>query len=100
MKKEITTFRTLIASMKFKFGVIIFTITSLLIIFAIPLMRFNTVDRIPKLTIVEVENLPQYRTKNFAAKVKTGLFIKNFPIFNIKNNEFVMDAVVWFEFNL
>jgi len=31
--------------------------------------------------------------------VKTGLFIKNFPTFNITKNTFSMDAIIWFSFN-
>ena len=32
-------------------------------------------------------------------KVKTGLFIRSFPEFDVKKGFFIMDALVWFEFN-
>src|SRR3990167_4061618 len=31
--------------------------------------------------------------------IKTGLMIKNFSQFNVMKNNFVMDGVIWFEFN-
>jgi len=31
--------------------------------------------------------------------IKTGLFIKSFPGFDIIKNDFILDGVVWFEFN-
>ena len=31
--------------------------------------------------------------------VKTGLFIKSFPVFDMTKSYFVMDAMIWFEFN-
>ena len=30
---------------------------------------------------------------------KTGLFIKSFPVFDAIKNSFMVDSVVWFEFN-
>lgn len=32
-------------------------------------------------------------------QVKTGLYINNFSSFNVTENEFIFDALVWFEFN-
>lgn len=32
-------------------------------------------------------------------QVKVGMFIKNFPTFDMRYNNFVMDAILWFEFN-
>lgn len=33
------------------------------------------------------------------AEVKTGLYIKSFPMFELVQNKFVLDALIWFKFN-
>jgi hypothetical protein len=59
--------------------------------------RPNTTDDIPQLKALTTETLKQLGP--FAVHVKTGLFIKDFPVFNVEKNNFTIDSIVWFEFN-
>ena len=39
------------------------------------------------------------RIRNFASVVRTGMYIKNFEVFDVSHDRFIVGAVVWFEFN-
>ncbi len=89
----------LLANIKFKIAVLLFTATSIIVFFIIPLSYFNTDDVVPKLETVDIEKLEKFQTRYFSVKVDTGLYIKNFSIFHPIKDEFVMDGIVWFQFN-
>lgn len=67
------------------------------LIFYYRIKDFLSTDQKPQLAHFSSED----RQKNLiaATEVKTGLYIKNFPVFDLIENKFVMDAIVWFEFN-
>lgn len=69
----------------------------LLIIFGYALRQFNTTDVMPPLKPINTEALKQMGP--FTVRVKTGMFIKHFPVFDVSKNMFQLDAIVWFEFN-
>ncbi len=69
----------------------------LLIIFSYALRQFNTTDSIPLLKPINTEALKKMGP--FMVRVKTGMFIKHFPVFDVSKNTFQVDAIVWFEFN-
>jgi len=69
----------------------------LLLIFYIAQKRFTTRDVIPELKPINTEVLKTFGP--FTVKVNTGMFIKNFPIFDVSKNQFLVEAVLWFEFN-
>ena len=58
--------------------------------------RFNTADPIPHIEI-NMEEIKQARY--FTVRVKTGLFIKNIPVFDEIRNSFRIEAIIWFEFD-
>ncbi len=58
-------------------------------------VHFNTNDEIPSLIIIDAAKQKEFGA--FTVKVKTGLFIKNFPNFDIIRNTFLIDCLVWFE---
>ena len=86
-----------IDSTQFKTAIIIAMLLYLPIIFKIVLMRYNSTDTVPQLQAINTEVLKKLGP--FAVRVKTGLFIKNIPIFDIYKNTFLIDSVIWFEFN-
>ncbi len=70
-------------------------IVSIIGIFGWHTLHFNTKDEIPSLTIIDAAKQKEFGA--FTVKVKTGLFIKNFPAFDIIRNNFLIDCLVWFE---
>ncbi len=73
------------------------TILYLPIIFKITMSSFNTTDTLPQIKAINTEVLKTIGP--FTVRVKAGMFIKNFPVFDIVKNTFLIDAVVWFEFH-
>ncbi len=59
--------------------------------------RFHPTDKIPEFKIIDADKQKEFG--QLTAKVKTGLFVKNYSEFDVKKNRFVADCVVWFEFN-
>lgn len=60
-------------------------------------------QRQPYDPIVPIRNIDENTQKefgNFSVKVDSGIFIKNFPKFDLAKNDFLIDAVVWFEFDV
>ena len=62
--------------------------------------EFHSTDPSPELLYLQthkglelIPNIPNI------VEVKTGIYIKNFPVFNLLKNEFIIDALIWFEFN-
>lgn len=82
---------------KFKMTTIIFIIFYLPIIFNITLKRFNTTDTIPQLKAINTEVLKQLGP--FTVRVNVGMFVKNFPVFDVSKNTFTIDSIIWFEYN-
>lgn len=73
------------------------TILYLPIIFKINMRSFNTTDTLPQIKALNTEVLKTLGP--FTVRVKTGMFIKNFPVFDIVKNTFLVDAIIWFEFH-
>lgn len=59
-------------------------------------MRFNTADPIPDLR-VKMEKVREARLST--VRVRTGLFVKNIPLFDEIKNQFIIDSIIWFDFN-
>ena len=74
--------------------IIISSIAILILMFYFPSLEFMATD--PKPQIFSIH--PTSSEKQIV-EVKTGMFIKNFPTFDITKNSFVMNAVLWFEFD-
>ena len=66
-------------------------------LFAYALSIFRTDDPVHQVKTVSAEMRKEYR--DFSAKVRAGLFINNFPEFNFIKNLFVVDALIWFEYD-
>ena len=86
-----------ISSPHFKISLLLLMLTYLLSIFRISLFRSNTTDTVPQLKAINTEVLKTLGP--FTTRVNAGMFIKNFPVFDVNKNTFLVDAVLWFEFN-
>lgn len=99
MIKKITNLISKIdlASAKFKASILVLSGITFLIIFMIALSKFNTTDKVSELIPVNAKAIQELGP--FAVSVKTGMYIKSFPLFDVIKNNFIFNAVVWFEFN-
>ena len=88
---------TKITSIEFRAAFMVLITITILIAFKVALSRFNTTDVLPRVKGINTKVIKKFGA--FSVKVRAGMFIKNFPIFDIKKNEFHMDSIVWFEFN-
>lgn len=86
-----------ISSAKFKTTILFFVGLIISGLSTIPLSKFNTTDTIPELIGINSKIIKEFGP--FAVNVKTGLYIKNFPMFDVIKNNFTFDGVLWFEFN-
>jgi len=68
-----------------------------IVLFGAVLIKFKTSDPIPDVNVISLEMRKHFR--DLSTKVRTGLYIKNFPTFDFTANTFVVDGLVWFEFN-
>lgn len=80
----------------FKLFVVFAYLVYVVVLFGIRLRKFDHNDPVPNIKNISIEQSKTFR--DFAATMKTGLFIKNFPTFHINKNNFTVDATMWFEF--
>jgi len=66
-------------------------------VFGHAINRFYPAEPEPDLHLIDMAMRKNIR--NFAAIIKTGLYIKNFETFDVQNDKFIFDGMVWFEFN-
>lgn len=86
-----------INSVQFKAALWALSIAAMLATFGVALSQFRSSDQIPQVKLIDMAMRKKIR--NFASVVRTGMFIKNFEVFDINNDRFILGAVVWFEFN-
>ncbi len=82
---------------KVKFLVFVLLFFYIIGLFCVALSTFRSDDPIPDVKMISFEMRKQFR--DLASRVKVGLYIRNFPTFNFINNNFVVNALIWFEFN-
>lgn len=81
----------------FKSWILSISILMIVGVMAYNMMRFNTTDIIPQLKPINTEAIKKLGP--FTVRVKTGMFIKNFPVFDVSKNTFLIDSILWFEFD-
>lgn len=86
-----------IVSATFKTSILGLVALTISVVFAIALSKFATTDTVPDLNPINTKTIKDFGP--LAVNVKTGIYIKNFPVFDIIKNNFTFDAVLWFEFN-
>lgn len=82
---------------KFKTAVMGIVLIMLIAEFWLTLSKTNMTDTIPVLNPINSKIIKDFGP--FSVNVKTGMFIKNFPVFDVIKNDFTIDSIVWFEFN-
>ena len=85
-----------ITSVRVKFIIITCTTLYLGILLNYVSSRFDSSDPIPAIEST-MEKLKQARIST--VRIRTGLFIKNIPVFDEIKNLFTLDAIVWFDFS-
>lgn len=88
---------SLLLSIKLKFAAFILLFFYIIGLFAYSLSYFRSEDPIPEVKVISVKMRKQFR--DLSSKVKVGLLIRNFSTLDFINNNFVVDAMIWFEFN-
>lgn len=86
-----------ITTAKFKTSILIIVSILLTLAFWVCVSKSNMTDTIPKLNPITTKVIKEFGP--FAVSIKNGMFIKNFQTFEVTNNNFTIDAVLWFEFN-
>ncbi|MFH0898111.1 MAG: hypothetical protein V1855_00870 [bacterium] len=86
-----------ITSLEFRGMVLVVAVILIFISFKITLSRFNSTDVIPRVKPINTAVIKQFG--EFAVKAKVGMFFKNIPVFDVRNDTFQIDAIVWFVFN-
>lgn len=92
-----TFFWHTLASIRFKTTVLLLAVGAILGCFGVALHQFRPADVEPHVEIIGMQMRKKIR--NFASVVRTGMFVKNFEVFDIAQDRFIIGAVVWFEFN-
>ncbi len=93
-KKFLAQLNKYVSKPSFQVSIVIISIFALIIMFSFPQADFRSSDTY---RIIEPIN-PQISDEKIV-ELKTGIFIKNFPVFDTTNNDFIMNAIVWFEFD-
>jgi len=86
-----------VLEIKTKFLVFVLLVFYIIGLFSIVLSSFRSNDPIPDVKVVGPEMRKQYR--DIASSIKVGLYIRNFPTFDFSTNTFIVNAMVWFEYN-
>lgn len=76
----------------FRFSSVLITFLFLSVVLVYQHIRFASPDKAPNLELVDA------KTQRLATNVTVGCHIFNFPDFSFKNQNFLIDAIVWFKF--
>ncbi len=82
-----------------RYQTIALLITSSILLFMVyqATREFRSLEPMPQLFIITPEKISQWAAE--PTIVKMGLHIINFPEFNLVDNEFIFDGIIWFEFD-
>ncbi len=86
-----------IVSLKFQSAAIVINCLILLYLIHGSLTRFKSSDVAPKIHYITPKNINDFG-ENYST-VQVGLCVKDFLLFDIVKNKFIMDAIVWFKFD-
>lgn len=82
---------------KFKFIIFVLLFFYIIGLFMFSLRTFRTEDPIPNVKNISIKMRKQFR--DLATKIRAGIYIRNFSTLDFIANNFVVNALVWFEFN-
>lgn len=86
-----------IAEIKYKFLAFVLLFPYIIGLFSFALMTYRTDDQLPEIKMTSLKMRQQL--VNLSSTLKTGLYIKNFSAFDFITNNFIVNAIVWFEYN-
>lgn len=87
----------LVRRVEVKIAILFLMLFSICFFFYLPLSKFYSHDAVPD--YIALDEVKQREFGTFTVKVTTGMYIRNFPVFDMFKNAFTMDCIVWFEFN-
>ncbi len=79
-----------------KMSIMLIFLGYVFVLFKVRRQDFLCDDPAPSIRDRSLEQRNEF--KEFSSLVNTGLYVKNFSVFDIAKNMFVVDAVLWFEF--
>jgi len=88
---------TFIHSPTVKFFTLFFSATLIIYLLVGEFYRFQSYDAIPQIQLIDMKMRKEIR--DFTAIVKTGIHIRGFSNFDIDNDNFITEMLVWFECN-
>lgn len=95
--KKLPWYQFFLLSLRFKIAFFFVFFACLVSFFTyISIQEINN-DNTPEVNLIDMEMRKKIR--DFSSVVKTGLYIKNFELFDVNIDKFIIDLVVWFEFN-
>jgi hypothetical protein len=97
MRTKIKHFFKNIFEVKFKFVIFILLFFYVIGLFMVALSTFRTDDPIPDVKTISASMHRQYSV--MASKIKAGIYIRNFSTFDFAINNFVVNGMIWFEFD-
>lgn len=87
---------TLPKAVIFKIVILFLTIVSILGLFSYALSQKKIADQVGSMKVIKLDEQKDFGA--FTVKVNTGMLLKSFPVFSIKENSFLAEAIVWFEY--
>lgn len=81
-------------SVRFQIIAIMVSIACLFLVYQRRLSQFNAVDDIPQLQGYNPESLATFG--DFYSPIVTGLVIEQYEVFDVSNNNFIIDGTLWF----
>lgn len=97
IKKLVGSIMSMLSNIWFQIAVIIFSLIALFLIGYQFSTYYSAIEKDPEFTY-SVSKEKDIKN-NYATTVNVGFHINNFWKFDVNNNDFVVDAVLWFSFN-
>jgi len=86
-----------IVSPPFQFLLIIFISFAIVFMAYGPVRKFFSAEPFPQLSPITPQKVKEWRAE--PTTVIVGLYIRNFPEFDFVTNQFIVDGILWFEFD-
>jgi hypothetical protein len=97
VRSKIKHFFLHLFEVRLKFVIFVLLFFYIIGLFMVALSTFRTDDPIPDVKTISLKMRKQYR--DLACKIKAGIYIRNFSTFDFATNNFVVNAMIWFEFD-
>lgn len=97
MKRSIINFFSAIVLPRYQVLMLIFTSTIIIFLGYQTRLTVHTAEPSPNLLPITPKKIAEWG--GVPTQVKVGMYIENFPEFNVEENTFVAEAIIWFKFD-